>query len=526
MGERKKLRMLVFLLFTLVSRASAEIRVKQDSDSPYCEENTTEVNYTICQCNHLTNIGVFRDESRFEVEIINRYLLMIITYTGCLISCTFLGLSMLIYIAFETCDEITGSASVYRPLRQVKTSKILVNTQASLLLSTLLFMINSLLSAVKAPGLCVSTSVLFHYFLMASFTWMGLRCADLYLSMVRVFNIYTQHYIPKFCAVGWGLPALTMAAMFVVRKNNCSVLMAESPCWIQNNLIFYISILGYFGFTFVISGLTYLFVLFKIDSAEVLRLKAYNMAIPSDFKNNMILFILLGLYWGLGFFAWGPLRLLFLYFFAFLSGAEGYLVFYFHCVVKRNVRMFWQKYMCCPKIAAEESTDPGESDLDLVRLQRRRQNRREGNVATQVQEDAAAQPAEVAAAQPEEVAAAQPEEVAAAQPAEVAAAQPEEVAAAQPAEVAAAQPEEVAAAQPEEVAAAQPAEVAAAQPEEVAAAQPEEIDAVQTEEVIAIQPEEVTELRCEDITESEIEEIAKLQCEEVTSVRFQKGSKV
>lgn len=89
-------------------------------------------------------------------------------------------------------------------MRRDYPSKILINLAAALLGLSVMFLLNSWLSSFSDDGLCVSTAALLHYFLLASFTWMGLEAVHMYLTLVRVFNSYVSFYMLKLCAVGWG----------------------------------------------------------------------------------------------------------------------------------------------------------------------------------------------------------------------------------------------------------------------------------------------------------------------------------
>jgi hypothetical protein len=66
------------------------------------------------------------------------------------------------------------------------------------------FLLNSWLSSFGMYGLCVGVASTLHYFLLASFTWMGLEAVNMYLALVKVFNVYVPSYILKFCILGWG----------------------------------------------------------------------------------------------------------------------------------------------------------------------------------------------------------------------------------------------------------------------------------------------------------------------------------
>lgn len=91
-----------------------------------------------------------------------------------------------------------------RKLRRDYPSQILINLSLALLGLNLVFLVNSWLSSWGLYGLCVAVASLLHYFLLASFTWMGLEAVNMYFALVKVFNVYVPSYILKFCVLGWG----------------------------------------------------------------------------------------------------------------------------------------------------------------------------------------------------------------------------------------------------------------------------------------------------------------------------------
>lgn len=94
--------------------------------------------------------------------------------------------------------------------------KILINLSAALLGLNLIFLLNPWLSSFSNYGLCISTAVMLHYFLLASFTWMGLEAVHMYLTLVKIFNSYVSFYMLKLCAAGWGK-----------NSEDCSVLLSK-----------------------------------------------------------------------------------------------------------------------------------------------------------------------------------------------------------------------------------------------------------------------------------------------------------
>ena len=91
-----------------------------------------------------------------------------------------------------------------RKLRRDYPSQILINLSLALLSLNLVFLLNPWLSSWGVYGLCVAVACALHYFLLASFTWMGLEAVNMYLALVKVFNVYVPSYMLKFCVLGWG----------------------------------------------------------------------------------------------------------------------------------------------------------------------------------------------------------------------------------------------------------------------------------------------------------------------------------
>lgn len=84
-------------------------------------------------------------------------------------------------------------------------SKILIHLCFALLFLNLVFLLDSWLALyTNAVGLCISTAFFLHYFLLVSFTWMGLEALHMYLAIVKVFNNYMTRYMLKFSLAGWG----------------------------------------------------------------------------------------------------------------------------------------------------------------------------------------------------------------------------------------------------------------------------------------------------------------------------------
>ncbi|XP_020863118.1 adhesion G-protein coupled receptor G2 isoform X4 [Phascolarctos cinereus] len=318
-----------------------------------CTVKDKRINETICSCNHLTSFGVLLDLSRTPLPPIQMLVLTFITYIGCGLSAIFLSVTLVTYIAFEK-------------IRRDYPSKILIQLCAALLLLNLVFLLDSWIALYNIRGLCISVAVFLHYFLLVSFTWMGLEAFHMYLALVKVFNTYIRKYILKFCIVGWGVPAVIIAIVLAISPDNYGLgsygkFPNGSPdefCWINNSVVFYITVVGYFCVIFLLNISMFIVVLVQLCRIKKKKqLGAQRKTSIQDLRSVAGLTFLLGITWGFAFFAWGPVNLLFMYLFAIFNTLQGFFIFIFYCVAKENVRKQWRRYLCCGRYRLAENSD-------------------------------------------------------------------------------------------------------------------------------------------------------------------------
>ncbi|XP_010138318.1 PREDICTED: probable G-protein coupled receptor 112, partial [Buceros rhinoceros silvestris] len=307
-----------------------------------CEMEYTDMDYTICFCNHLTHFGVLLDLSRTEIDVTHDRVLTLISYAGCGTSSLFLGITLVTYLALEK-------------LRRDNPSKILVNLCAALLMLNVAFLTNSWLSSFNLPGLCITVAALLHYFLLAAFTWMCLESVHFYFALVKVFNVYVPKYILKCCIAGWGMPAVVITVVLIINKDfygNGS--RSESNpfsdfCWIQENTVFYISVVAYVFLILLMNTAMFITVLLQIHSmkSRIQRTsRLWKRSFLRDLKSAFSLMFLLGLTWGFVFFAWGAVRIFFLYLFSIFNTLQGFFIFVFHCLTKDEVVKQCRVHFC------------------------------------------------------------------------------------------------------------------------------------------------------------------------------------
>ncbi|NXJ26034.1 AGRG2 protein, partial [Dicrurus megarhynchus] len=316
-----------------------------------CIVKESRVNETVCSCNHLTSFAVLMDlYGKTPLDPTQELVLTFISYIGCGLSAIFLSVTLVTYIAFEK-------------IRRDYPSKILIQLCAALLLLNLVFLLDSWIALYDSRGLCIAVAVFLHYFLLVSFTWMGLEAFHMYLALVKVFNTYVRKYILKFCVVGWGVPAVVVSIVLAVSPDNYGLITTgkvsingpDEFCWIKNRIVFYITAVGYFCLIFLINISMFIVVLIQLCRIKKKKqLGAQRKTSIQDLRSVAGLTFLLGITWGFAFFT---VNEVFTYLFTIFNTLQGFFIFIFYCVTKENVRKQWRRYLCCGKFRLAENSD-------------------------------------------------------------------------------------------------------------------------------------------------------------------------
>lgn len=95
-------------------------------------------------------------------------------------------------------------------------------------------------------------------------------------------------------------------------------------CWIKNNIVFYITVVGYFCIIFLLNISMFIVVLIQLCRIKKKKqLGAQRKTSIQDLRSVAGLTFLLGITWGFAFFAWGPVNLIFMYLFAIFNTLQG-----------------------------------------------------------------------------------------------------------------------------------------------------------------------------------------------------------
>ncbi|KAG2467444.1 AGRG6 protein, partial [Polypterus senegalus] len=270
-----------------------------------------------------TKTGLFQDISGAapQIDARNTKILTFISYIGCGISAVFSAATLLTYLAFEK-------------LRRDYPSKILMNLSTALLFLNMFFLLDGWLASFRIDGFCIAVAAFLHFFLLTSFTWMGLEAVHMYIALVKVFNTYIRRYILKFCIVGWGLPAITVTIVVAIDRNFYGKKFYGKDentgeysefCWIENQIVFYITCVAYFGIVFLLNVAMFIVVMVQICGRNGKRTnRTMREEVLRNLRSVVSLTFLLGMTWGFAFFSWGPVHLAFTYLFAIFNSLQDW----------------------------------------------------------------------------------------------------------------------------------------------------------------------------------------------------------
>lgn len=94
-------------------------------------------------------------------------------------------------------------------------------------------------------------------------------------------------------------------------------------CWVQNDMVFYVSVVSYIAFILLCNSSIFLVVLIQIRNMQVNQPAGTRSGLLKDLRAVASLTFLLGLTWALAFLAWGPVKVFLLYLFSILNSLQG-----------------------------------------------------------------------------------------------------------------------------------------------------------------------------------------------------------
>ncbi|XP_042224085.1 uncharacterized protein LOC121867976 [Homarus americanus] len=166
-----------------------------------CHVAHTHPTYTMCHCDHLTNLAVIMDVNGIlDTTDVLYYVMRCVTIIGCVVSVVSLSLCVVCFLSFKA---VRGRAS----------SVVHANLCLCLLGSELLVLGG--LDATHRPLVCTIVAALLQYLFLATFTWSAIEAFHMYLSFVKMWktgSIQVKYYL----CVGYLVPLVYVSITFAL----------------------------------------------------------------------------------------------------------------------------------------------------------------------------------------------------------------------------------------------------------------------------------------------------------------------
>ncbi|CEF71551.1 Cirl [Strongyloides ratti] len=286
-----------------------------------CYVDYTNIDYTVCACNHLTNFAILIDVRGDELITLNNGTsdaLELISIFGCALSVLFLFVSILI---FQFLPSI-HSERVY----------IHRNLCITLLASELTFIIG--IHRTFPENGCKIVAIILHYLFLSSFCWMLVEGCELYRLLIKVFEP-DESYMNYYYTFSILFPGIIVAFSGGFGWKNYGT---YDYCWInaKSGLIwtFVGPIIG-----IIIINICVLFIALKVVLSIRSRDRKTGNKIMGWLKGSSTLLCLLGITWVFGFLsAIKKIEPIFTFIFTILNSLQGVFIFIFHILLNEKIQ--------------------------------------------------------------------------------------------------------------------------------------------------------------------------------------------
>ncbi|XP_031556556.1 adhesion G-protein coupled receptor D1-like isoform X1 [Actinia tenebrosa] len=290
-----------------------------------CMVSRQDEHMTECSCNHLTHFGILMQIQEQTLSKTDEDALSIITYIGLGLSLLGCALTILLYFAFVNL--------------RAQLSQIRINLVVSIAIGQIIFIAG--IDATQNLGGCIAVAVFIQYFYLVAFCWMLVEGVQLYLHVVKVFNI--EHGMVANYIFAWGFPSIVVMATVIAAltsKDGAAGLINERFCWLsfKNKLAW-----TFAGPILAITLINIILLLHVIREMSKMHdtiggSTSQLSIVRKTAKACIVLFPLLGITWLFGILTMSEVGVTALYIFTILNSTQGFLIFILSCVRNSEIR--------------------------------------------------------------------------------------------------------------------------------------------------------------------------------------------
>jgi len=295
---------------------------------------------TECHCNHLTNFALLvKNDIKLSTPDLS-----LASDIGCYLSIACLILTVITYIT-------------NKKAMRMRATKIFLNAIVNMKISLIIFIFG--VGKTQSKEGCLVTTLLLHYFLLATWCWKTAYSYEVYLSLVKVFNISREKYLQKLAVICYVIPFLIVGLTscisigvvdYKTARRYCdghlleeSSYMANHMCWLHGDSLIY-------GFLMPVAVMiTINSICFLIVMVELHKKKTSSSGDCRVVTENLMLSITMALTMGV---AWVSAYLVVMsnseemflvtsWLFAILCAFQGVLIFLFSVVRRQHL---WMHY--------------------------------------------------------------------------------------------------------------------------------------------------------------------------------------
>ncbi|XP_064646701.1 uncharacterized protein LOC135499704 [Lineus longissimus] len=288
-----------------------------------CVAVTSTADSTTCECNHLTNFAILMSLTNIDKAL--TVPLSYLTQIGCGISIACLVVTVTLYAIYW--KKIKSDRSI-----------IHLNLCVAIILADTTFLAG--VEQTQIQAVCKVVAALLHFFFLAVFMFMLIEGVELYILLVKVFDVGSSR-AKWYIIAGWGVPAAVVGISLGITQTNGYG--NEDYCWLSlvDGLLwtFVGPALGIIVVNFIFLFLA-LRAMFK---TKVIEDKTRAKRAKAGVRALFILVPLLGLTWVFGVFAVNNSTIIFQYLFTIFNSLQGLFIFIVHCLMNKQLQKIWCK---------------------------------------------------------------------------------------------------------------------------------------------------------------------------------------
>uniref|UniRef100_A0A1I7YR16 Latrophilin Cirl n=1 Tax=Steinernema glaseri TaxID=37863 RepID=A0A1I7YR16_9BILA len=292
-----------------------------------CRLRSQNDTHSVCECDHLTHFAVLMDVHGLELSTVHDVSLTFLTYAGCTLSVVSCVLAFLAFTLLGGGDS--DRLCIHK------------NLCFSLAVAELIFLFGIFRTEDKST--CGLIAMALHYFFLVSFSWMLMEGVQLYYMLVEVFPAKRSRK-PWMYLFSYGFPLCVVAGS---AWYDFASYGTEKLCWLRVDNYF---IMGFVGPVALILLCNFLFFLMTLrivcgKSSGYKACNGQNRDTRSWVKGSMVLVVLLGLTWTLGFFWVDQRSIVMAYAFTVVNSLQGLFIFLFHVVFNDKMHEEYRKWV-------------------------------------------------------------------------------------------------------------------------------------------------------------------------------------